>query len=274
MSLRVAAVFLVTLMAGCASPAPTPSPSPTPTAEPSPSPEPALRVDGLATVFQADLRLWADPTDRRGRQKDYVQLEAGTRVLLVDGPREVDGTDYWQLYPSTMDYTVPLGWAAATDGAGVANLAPFQPVCPPAEGTDAAALAALSQLELVSCYGNRELMFRGLVTCNFGIADDILAGPMRNSNIWCGIDAAIGLTGPVITGLQPRPVTTSTWTGNYVVRGHFDDPGAQHCYGTSFGTSLGGSRDPGDPGAIQACRAFFVVTRAEPLEGKNSVTPQ
>jgi hypothetical protein len=271
MTLRVAAVFLVTLMTGCANPTPTPSPTlsptPTPSAEPSPSPEPALRVDGLATVVRDGLELWTDPTDQNGRQperSDYLEMAVGTDVLLVDGPQVVDGVDYWQVYPSTRDYTTPLGWAAAENAEGMLNLAPSEPRCPSVESLTAAQLGAIDRLEQLSCFGSQELTLRGQITCYHGIADGILAGPMLNSHIWCLIDDALGLSGPVITALHATG-DAPVFRGAFEIRGHFDDPGAQHCYGTPFGTSLEGSRDPGDPGAIQQCRTFFVVTAAEEL---------
>ncbi|MEA2677437.1 MAG: hypothetical protein QOJ81_1578 [Chloroflexota bacterium] len=229
---------------------------------------PHLHVDGTATVTRGGLELLADPADQtphHGRWTLYRHLEAGARVLLVDGPREVDGIEYWQIYPSTHGYTVPLGWAPAASADGAVNLDPFQPLCPQIETLTAAALGALNGLEALSCFGSQELTLRGLVTCSFGIADGILAGPMMNSNIWCSMDDALGLMGPVITALHSDTANTPVFTGTYEVRGHFDDPGAQECYGTPFGTSLNGSHNPGDPGAMQECRTFFVVTAAEEL---------
>jgi hypothetical protein len=225
-----------------------------------------VRVDGLALIAQDDLTLWADPTDRTpGRRSDYLQLEVGAEVLLVAGPQTVDGIDYWQLYPSTKDYTVPLGWAAASQEDGTVNLDPFQPACPETEGVTAAQLGAMEPRERLSCYGDQELTLQGQLTCGFGIADGLLAGPILSSNVFCRVDDALSLHGPVSDGLDWDHNQQPVFTGNYEVSGHFDDPGAQHCYQTPFGTSLEGSRDPGDPGAIQDCRTFFVVTAVREL---------
>jgi hypothetical protein len=263
---RLAAVFLVSLAAACASPTPTPSPTPSATplptgAPPSPAPTPPLlHVDGLATVMRPGLTLVANPTapqSRPNRNKEYLQLDVGTEVLLVQG-LFVDRGVYWQLYPSTTTQTTPLGWLP-TFADGEVNLEVLQPVCPAADGITAAQVASLEPIERVSCYGDRELTLRGTLTCNFGVADGVLAGPMLNSNTWCSMDGLMNVYGSVVTAV-PSPF--SNLTGSYEVRGHFDDPGAQECYETPFGTSLGGSQSPGDPGAIQQCRTFFVVTSA------------
>jgi hypothetical protein len=109
------------------------------------------------------------------------------------------------------------------------------------------------------------LALAGSVTCNHGIADGILGGPMLNSNDWCLIDNALGLYGPVITAVPPVDPSQPTFTGHFMITGHFDDPGAQGCVQITFGTSLNQSGFPGDPGAIQECRGFFVVTSAKEL---------
>ena len=277
MTLRAAAVFIVTMAAACASPVPTSSPSSAPTLSPtnapSPTPqvslqEPSLHIDGLAKMIRAGVKLWADPADQSHphRQDDYQQLEVGAEVLLVDGPRSVDGVDYWQLFRSAAHDTTPLGWAAVTGEGGVTNLAPNPISCPAASGIDAAQLVTLKPIEQVSCFGNRELTLHGKVHCDVGIADSTWAGPMLSSTTMCGLDGILGLFGAVITDLVDTQAGDSGLSGSYDISGHFDDPGAQHCYSTPFGTPLNGSHDPGDPGVIQLCRTFFVVTAATPTQ--------
>lgn len=261
-------VVIALLAAACASPAPTPSlsPSPSPSPEPTPSPTPSLHVDGLARITTAGLRFRVDPADADpAPRKTYPSPDVGSTVLLVGGPVAVGGVDYWQVYPSTTDYVTPLGWVAAAAPDGTLNLTPFQPNCPPPAGIVAAQIGALDDLEPLVCYGSTELTLVGEVSCSYGIADGFLAGPILSSHKWCILDGALGLLGHPITDLVDTTSTTPGLTGTFEIRGHFDDPGAQHCYGTPFGTSLEGSRDPGDPGAIQHCRTFFVVTSAEAL---------
>jgi hypothetical protein len=227
-----------------------------------------LHVDGLATVVRDGLELWADPADQNGpqhRRRDYLKLAVGTEVLLVGGPQVVDGVDYWQLYPSTSDLATSLGWVAAAAPDGTLNLVPFQPNCPPLSEILAAQIGGLDDLEPLACFGDTELILSGTVSCSFGIADGFLAGPIMSSSTWCILDGAMGLFGEPITGLVDTTSTHPGLHGTFVISGHFDDPGAQHCYQTPFGTSLEGSRDPGDPGAIQMCRTFFVVASAREL---------
>jgi hypothetical protein len=282
-SKRLAVVVLAAAtlaLSGCASPipqptssptvAPTPIPTqqPTQTDQPSPTPQPTLHVDGLATVITDGLRRWADPADRnshRGLNEKYGRLEAGTRVLLVEGPVTIGGTDYWQLYPSYWNYATPLGWAPGSKADGTPNLAPYQPVCPSPDGLTAAQLAALDRFEQLACYGDRELTLRGSLKCESGAGDGIIAGPMLSSRTWCGLDGAVAMFGPVVTGLVEDPSGTPVFRGSYELKGHFDDPGAGFCHQVPFGTSLAGSADPGDPGAICECRMFFVVTSATPM---------
>jgi hypothetical protein len=275
---RAAAVFFVILAVACASPMPTLSPPVGPTSSlasqsarplPSPSPQPFLHVDGTATTAGSHkLVVWPDPTDRSdpGGNPEYVALGVSTEVFVVSGPRNVDGTDYWQIYPSAIDYTAPLGWVAATDGSGRDGIAPYQVVCPPAESSDARPIGEMRGVEAVGCYGDRELRLRGYINCQFAIIDGILAGPMLSSTTLCLLDRSLPLYGPVVTVLPGASAAQPpSDIGYFQVRGHFDDAGAQQCYQTPFGTSLEGSRDPGDPGAIQECRTFFVVTAAEQL---------
>jgi hypothetical protein len=219
-------------------------------------------------VLNDGLRRWVDPADKNSHpalNEKYGSLDVGKRVLLVDGPITIEGTDYWQIYPSNDFYQLnssPLGWAAASRADGTPNLAPYQPSCPSPDGLTAGQLAALDGLERLACYGDRELTLSGALKCESGIADGFLAGPMLSSTTWCGLDDALGVFGPVVTGLVRDPHGTPVFRGSYELKGHLDDPGAAFCHQVPFGTSLGGSSDPGDPGAIVECRMFFVVTAA------------
>lgn len=246
----------------------TPMPSPTRTPEP---PEPTLHIGGMARVvtnIAAGLPRWTEPTDKssnRRLNRLYGTLDEGALVLLVDGPRTVDGIDYWQLWPSYWQNSSPLGWAAEAQPDGDLNLYPYEPPCPPAEGLLAVHLAALGRLESLSCFGDRLLTLSGVVTCESGHGDGVLAGPILSSRTWCWLDNYLQLAGPAVTGLVADPHDTPYFSGTYRIRGRFDDPEARYCYGTPFGTNLEGRQDPGDPGAVMECRMFFVVSDAEPV---------
>src|SRR5687767_1297665 len=133
---------LALFVAACTSPIPTPTPSPAPSPSPQPTPTlppPSLHIDGLATIAREGVRLWLDPAGGdSGRKKDFLDLAAGTHVLLVDGPLTVDGIDYWQVFPSTRAYETELGWVAAEGNQGNPNLVPIAPACPAVDGITAA----------------------------------------------------------------------------------------------------------------------------------------
>jgi hypothetical protein len=265
MTLRAVAVFLVLMAAACAAPVPTPTNTAPPTAAPSPTAPAALRVDAIATVTTDLLQRWVDPAHKSRDPKRLPPIALGARVLLVDGPMTVDGTTYWQVFGGPFaDYSDPLGWAPAMDPGGTAALTPFAPSCPPAADVIAAQLAGLDRFEPLACYANGELVLHGTVKCSTVVGDGILAGLMLSSTTTCGLDGLLALFGDLgglFESAQIHPDVPPT----FEIRGHFDDAGAQHCYGTPFGTPLNGSRTPGDPGAIQECRLFFVVTAAQEL---------
>jgi len=74
--------------------APTAAPSPAPTGTPAPE---GLYVGGYAQVFGTEgesLRLRSDP----GLQTTTLKtIPEGARLLILDGPRDVDGLTWWRL---------------------------------------------------------------------------------------------------------------------------------------------------------------------------------
>ena len=285
-TILLGAIFV---LSGCATnvlpPTPTPLPSsaeatpsttperPTPT-PPSPSPsrtyDPSLHVDGLASVTKDGLRRWVDPADKRANDKldhPFERLEQGSTVLLVDGPRTVDGVDYWQVYSSHYLDHAPLGWAAASDVDGGPNLVPYRPSCPTGEPTarDLADAAGVDRLAVLDCFGGREIILQGTVRCQRLQADGVLAAPFFSSNAWCQLDQRLTLEGQAAFDLLGPQLDSQFVSGSYEIHGHFDDPESRYCYWTPFGTSLEGRQDPGDPSAIVECRLFYVVTSATPL---------
>jgi hypothetical protein len=83
---------------------------------------------------------------------------------------------------------------------------------------------------------------------------------------FCVLDDALGLNGvPATALLGEQP--SSPIQEQHMVRGHFDDPEASHCVGTSFGVRIGTNTGPGEPAAAALCRTYFVVDEVLPPTG-------
>jgi hypothetical protein len=251
----------------------SPSPAPTPTLPvgPTPTPNANLHVGGMATVMRDGLRRWADPSTRdRGH---YPRLAGGTLVYLADGPRSIDGVDYWQVWPSAWQeesLTSPLGWAPASRAGGRQLLQPYQPACPNhGEPLTASDTASLTELEQLSCFGASEIVVHGTVDCTRPIVDGFVGGaPYMDSNRSCQV-GGFPVQGSGVYDLLDEPERVEKVSGFYEVRGHFDDPGAQRCHETHIGVSLELEGEP-DPGAVMICRSHFVATSAPPAEGPDA----
>jgi hypothetical protein len=72
-----------------------------------------------------------------------------------------------------------------------------------------------------------------------------------------------GLPATALLGEQPSAPIRE----RHVVRGHFDDPEAAHCVGTSFGVRIGTNTGPGEPAAAALCGTDFVVDEVLPPTG-------
>ena len=154
-----------------ASPSPSPAPSAVPSIEPIPSTEP-MHVAGVepglyAEVVTSDLRIRSKPGVSDDSEKLEPLLQDGTRLLVIDGPVEASGYDWFHVQPSGYDNAgdnYPAGWVAAGK-AGEHWIEPFEFDCPPLP-EDVEALSALSpthaRLDLyyrISCYGGVEITF-------------------------------------------------------------------------------------------------------------------
>ena len=122
--------------------------------------------------------------------------------------------------------------------------------------------------EHISCFGNAELTVIGNVFCGRGSADFIVDGAsfIDGSRI-CMLDGEFSLHGRALTSLLEVPDPVETFTGRMLVRGHFDDPGAQQCFAIPFGmTATGQPQSPPEPAAVQSCRQMFVVSTVTELD--------
>jgi hypothetical protein len=217
-----------------------------------------LHIDGMATVVN-DVQPVADPANpnRRRANRAFAQIDAGTNVYLVD-KFERRNVDYWQVY---LGGDAPqLAWVPQPVD-GEPNLEEFHPQCPTDFPLTAELLARMSGSEALTCFGNSELTLSGALHCDRAIADGLVGGPILESNRSCTLDDHYRILGEAVTSLLEDPPVESI-DGQYLIRGHFDDPGAQHCGPVSFGSPLGQAGGPPAPGTIMFCRILFVASNA------------
>ena len=221
---------------------------------------------GLARVAAAaGVQSWAKP-GARGHKLEL--LPNGTVIYLMDEARAKDGSTWWATPVSGGTFSGPTsGWLAEDAADGSILLQPIGAACPPGEPGRSAAGLSLEPWFRVACYGSRELELEGSVRCYHTSGDAGFQGaPWQDAYSSCVLDDVLALNGPAVTALLGGS-TTSSAIGTYVVRGHFDDPGSQHCVGTGLGVSLGPNSGPGEPAAIQLCRQQFVVDAVLPPSG-------
>lgn len=249
---------------------PSASPNPTRSPEPTASPEPStLHVDGMATVDAERLRQVVDPAHpgRHGRlNRRLGPLETGQRLFLVDGPRNEQGIDWWQVMRPFPLFDGPLGWVQA-QGRDGPNLMLHQPPCPRTDGPfGAEQIGALTGFELLACFGDRELTLQGTVECNSAHADGGIGGaPYFNSDRHCSFEEAMPVYGDRVTAIWDTGQGAPTVSGEYQLNGHFDDPDSRLCGWIPIGVSHSSPTTP-DPVPVIWCRQNFVVTSIQSLE--------
>jgi hypothetical protein len=224
-----------------------------------------LRIDGMATVtVAAGLTAWKAPAATT-KNAIEVPLERGSVLFLVDGPRTVDTTTWWQVQAETADPTRPFIWvrAGSTDKPAIA---PLRLSCPAvaADGlVDAGAIRPLSPVRRVACFGGRDLRLRGTVSCSQGTAEMMVSGPSWiDASRFCDLDNALDLEGHAVWPASSAAAVTSV---KAEVVGHFSDAESASCGLIPFGVSVSGPVGPPNPAAILICRELFVVTSLTPI---------
>lgn len=149
-----------------ASPSPSPSPSP---ARPSTEPTHIAGVEpGLyAKVVADNLRIRSKPTVSDDSEKLEPLLEDGIRLLVIEGPVEASGYDWFHVQPSGYakpGQNYPAGWVAAGKD-GEHWIEPYAFDCPPVPtdvdgfGDLNPAQAKLDYYYRISCYGGLDVTF-------------------------------------------------------------------------------------------------------------------
>lgn len=204
-------------------------------------------------------------------------LADGAVSFVVAGPVDADGYAWYLLsalglppasgcgpgQEGTEPYTCPIwfGWVASDDLDGTAWLEPATAECtepPPAE------LQALTlgrpALELLHCYGGRELTFRAWWPEEEGSASNC---DPDSDVAWLGCPTVVlgwdpGYWEAIGVAVDPETGPPFPARGQWIhVTAHMDDPASVSC---------GGAGDPTteDQRAILRCRTQLVVTAVEP----------
>jgi hypothetical protein len=219
-------------------------------------------VGGLAFLTR-DSDLFPEPsTDATARET----LDADTtRLFVLEGPVEADGLVWWKVLPFGSG-SHDVGWiAAAAIQADEPAMLGYEPDCgaPAIDLTDAATFP-LDTFEGLACFGDRDLTITGQLTCSSADTELPTGGPdWQSPDRSCTFDGADGTPiqavygQPVfqLVGADQQPVT-----GRYTVTGHYDDPQASTCHGGREG-------DPTDEAIQVGCRALFVATAVQRLDG-------
>ena len=275
--------------------APVDSPPPSPSPERSPSESAALAEsvanpaaigsDSFARVVTNDLRVRSKPGVAEDSKKLEPLLERGELLLVLDGPVQASGYEWYQVQPvdsfeGTESY--PLGWVAGAGKNGEVWIKRAKVECPPLP-TDLSEIVSARWIDAklleMMCFGDHAITFPArLVTpsewCGLGewpavepewmgecttapnylVGLDDHQGEMPLHPAWSP-DVDLSIAPMVEAPPEDRPVV--------LVTGRFDHPKAISCRspGESTDTPV---RDRAM--TVLRCRTLFVVTSLSELE--------
>ncbi|MEP7040994.1 MAG: hypothetical protein ABI864_05400 [Chloroflexota bacterium] len=181
------------------------------------------------------------------------EIAAGTEVVVLGGPRELDGETCYEIeYPVADQQLLP--WVRI---AGLASLTPVTATCPTAQA-DAFAIPAWDRL---SCLGSDPITVVGEIGhCQGGV---VTAEPEWLAYVcW-----SMSVEGGGLLGLHAPPASGIVFPDEIVharVTGHFDDAAASTCFPTQSPDQSW--QGPGPDEQLLLCREAFVVDAMEILE--------
>jgi hypothetical protein len=281
-------------------PAPIDSPLPSPSPEPSPSESAAptqpavdsvpVPADTYAIVTATDLRVRSKPGVSDDSKKLEPLLQPGHIVLVLDGPVQASGYDWYLVQPIPSDMDPPrylFGWIAAAGEYGEPWIGPASMDCPPLPETveDVGKITNEAPAYFqITCFGAKEISFRA----RFGVVEGECENPGERS--W-GIDPTWlqPCTGNMFTLAPIDPSDSSAWFRPrwspdvdtsladdpmippdewpiVEVTGMFDHPAAQTCRNQpAYDNPSQPEPDPAH--TVLACRMEFVVTSLREVNG-------
>ena len=305
----VAIVLLGLILAACSSPvAPTqsapssrpsipigtPPSSQPPIAEPSapsmstPSEPPVdsvpIPANTYARVVTDDLRVRSRPGVAEDSKKLEPLLDRGALLVVLDGPVQASGYDWYQVYPTysfEQETSYPFGWIAAADKNGDPWIEPEKVECP-ATPTTLEEFSHVFEIDHLfyqfTCYSRRDISLRSWLTTPSewcGLGAETLVEPLwidecgtasnylvdRGDEGWdkslhpaWSPDVDLSIAPPIESPPEDWPFVEVT--------GQFDHPAAETCRWLDD--------DPDRWAFVPAafvCRQRFVVTSMRLLEG-------
>lgn len=236
------------------------SPSPPP-----PSTTPSESIGVKDTIWRAvvtDLVVRSEPGVADPEAILPARLTDGDRLLVVDGPRTVDGYEWYQVLPLRPDglRERPFGWVAAASRDGEAWLERETLAC--LDSRDLDGFLRLSPEERLACYGGRTISFRAGEDGGCGAAGGL---PVGFEPRWLRSESGCGFggeqPGDIWLSLRFPPGASQAYRPGDEVTGHFDDPAAETCVGTA---NYPGVVPPSRAEAVALCRTEFVVESVVP----------
>ncbi len=251
-----------------ASSSPSISTEPSASASPTPSPSPTA----APIVNRAIAQLLTDTAVLRANPNAtaavLAELRAGQRLFIIGEPEETDGLRWYRV--GTLDATGcdetcgQIGWVSTPVAEDDPAIEEIDVACP-SSPMSAEELAAVPPLEALHCYGRSELAITGVVAYRDG--DD--EGPIRFSPAWLADPRTPAVLQGGI-GFHPVPdesLEVPEEGARLRVRGHFEDPAATTCRTSASPDAEGDVVLPQPARVVLDCRATFVWTDYEVLEG-------
>ena len=287
-----------------ASPAASPGPSPSaeagaePGGMPTPSRAPSEQPHGVvpipintyAQVVTNDLRVRSKPGVSDDSRRLTPLLQNGVWVVVLDGPVEASGFDWYHVLPvytsDTSDQILyPSGWVAAADKGGERWLKALPLECPAAPANLMELADLLSGISVnydaLTCLSGREISFKARVgqpeaRCGVAmpwgvdptwfdpcLADETYLVPVADMDsgpelhpAWAP-DVDTSIAGPPNAHLDDMPIVE--------VAGMFDHPAARTCR-NRIEYDDPDFPEPDPAVTILTCRLTFVVTSMQKVE--------
>jgi hypothetical protein len=194
-------------------------------------------------------------------------LNSGSAFYLVDGPRIIDGQQYWQgVFDDCcrLGDCCEVGWVPQSVEDGSLAIVPFVPACPDATRQfEAVDIAGLGRVRAVACFGSSTLTLVGPVMCSQPSVDaiyELVGAPWTwlNVGIYCTLGNDFLLNGNPVFALVRDPSYQMMSPRQSILTGHFDDPHSRDCYWRQGYFGQGMELPPQELATIE-CRFQFVV---------------